>query len=740
MTPPVASTVDPVALLRRLRRRARLAVLVEGLATLLVAALAWGVASYVADRTFELEVGYRVALGFAGLATLVVVARRRLWGPIGAPLDEDEMALAVERADPRARQALISAVQFERALDSGAAGAESPEMMRLVVEEARRRVARLETRRALDAGRVVRFATLGTAVLSVAAACVAAFPASVGLWARRNLVLSDVPWPRATTLRFEVERSGSVLRVPEGDDLSLRVRALGVVPERVVLRCRSAAGESVALPMGQAEPGVFVATLSGVMEDARLRAEGGDGVSEELELRVVPRPRVVDARCTLVLPDYLGLPPRELGETEGDLEVLEGSRLRVEARSTKPLRGAFWVLGDGAAQAPLAVRGDTRIIGELRVERGGLYGIHVEDEDGLDAALAPRWFVRVVPDREPTVEYRVHGVGAMITANARIPGRVLAKDDYAVTALAAFGAVADSADVGGEDAGRPVEFAPIPMSGLEDLQLGEASVEVEGIVDLEVLARQGGPAGNGAIRPGTFLSIRLEAEDNFGPKEPHRGRSETLTFRIVRREKLMEDLARRQAEQRRELLEVLEGEQVLRAEVAEILSPATDDPRAGRARTRLASLAKRQDALGRRVEEVARRYGRILAEMRNNRIMEPQRVAAQHSAIPAPLERLAKEDFPASSAVITSFGETGQDDVRQAAVASCDAILAALRRVLAQMQELESLAALLEGLRRIIRVQDAAIEGARARRDAEAEDLFGPDKGETGKEPNQRKR
>ena len=142
---------------------------------------------------------------------------------------------------------------------------------------------------------------------------------------------------------------------------------------------------------------------------------------------------------------------------------------------------------------------------------------------------------------------------------------------------------------------------------------------------------------NNQIWPGDRVALRFSATDNFGPGEPHVSYSEILSFRVVTRQKLLEDLARRQMEERRELTQVRDEERAARSELAEILSPAAEDERAVRARLRIHTLARDQKSLGARVRGISERYDRILDEMLNNRVFEPPDIRTIRAKIVLPL-------------------------------------------------------------------------------------------------------
>ncbi len=208
--------------------------------------------------------------------------------------------------------------------------------------------------------------------------------------------------------------------------------------------------------------------------------------------------------------------------------------------------------------------------------------------------------------------------------------------------------------------------------------------------------------------------------------KPHVTYSETLTFRVVTRQKLLEDLARRQMEERRELTRVRDEERASRNELDEIVSPAAQDERAVRARIRIQTLARDQKALGDRVRGVAERYQRVLDEMRNNRIFEPPQMREITAKIVRPLVDLSREDFPATSSLAVDFAASGQEDVRSSLIEGYDMILEQIDVVLLNMRDVENLAAILESLREVITDEENVMSEVRRQQEAQIERLLNP--------------
>ena len=721
-----------------MRGKIRVAVWTEALAHAAFALLAYAALTFVADRWLRLETPARATLLIVFVALTIRMLWTRFLQPMRAHLPDDELALAVERNVPSLRQSLISSLQFERRLDAGRASGESVDMMRAVVADAGERIASVPFAHALDGKRMGRFTAGLCGVVVLFATWAFASSNSLRLWAARNLLLSAEEWPRATQLAF-VGADAGVLRLPQGDALTITVRATGVVPDQVHLVGEFASGENAHEPMSSTGDGEFSVTMEALLENAVLTAEGGDGVSQPLRIEIVERPRIENVATQIVFPAYMQKEPEDVPPTEGEVRIVRGSELRIAARSHKPIASAFLLLGDRKTEL---LRGDDghSFSGSIAPDASALLTIDVIDQDQLGAGSPPKLSVRLVEDKAPSVDFKLRGIGPLVTAQVRIPGELKAKDDFGVTKLAAeFRAVLDApqqkapteenAPSEGRDKPAPTPEAPyvaIDAVMRESLQAG--AVRHETSLSIDAMQRNKKPDAeddpSNDIRPGMLLSLRFVATDNFGPGEPHVARSEAFTFRVVTRDKLVDELRRRQVEQRLEVQKMRDDVAAAQLMLRETLSPKADDPRAAQARLQFKQLAARQQSLGRRIALASDLYQRILWEYENNRVWEPSKVREYEALTAAPLADLGKAAFPRTAQEVATFADTGDEELRASALSGYDEILRRLDAILRVMEQVETLAALIEQLRGVIKVEDSAIRDVENKLKAAGESLF----------------
>jgi len=717
--------------LQRLRARARAGIAVEAAGALAVAGATFVVATLVLDRTLRLETGYRAALLAALVLVVVHLVRRRLVRPWRVPLSADEMALAVERNDPPLRQALISAVQFARTPASRASG-DSRQLMERVVHDVSGRLDAIPFGAALDSRRTLRFGALVLAVAAGAAAWAGLDRGTFALWFKRNVLLAGVEWPRRTHLEF-VE---PVVRLPQGDDLTLRVAASGVVPEQVRLAYRFAGGERGTEAMTLTGEAEFRTTLTAMLEDVTVQAWGGDGETAELRIEVVQRPVITDLRLQVEPPAYAGaVEPASTNDT--DLRLLRGSKLSLTARSDKALRDAFLLLGE-ADRVALTVDADGHTLrGTLVPTETMPVAVDVVDVDRLGAKSPPRFYVRLVEDQPPAIDLRLSGIGSMVTPIARIPADLTVRDDFGLVAVSAWHRITGKPTIvvaatpepgmepqdgppqpeapAAEPAEAEVEFTPV-AAGLPPIESPTRELRTQAVVDLRDLA---------TAKPGQMLALRFDARDNFGSADPHTTQGEPVVFRVVTAEELAADLQRRQLEQRKLLETVLSQQETARSQLAETIAPTADEPRAAQARQKLTQLAKTERDLGARCASIGQTYAQVLDEALNNRIAQAGDLRGLRDHVVEPLAALATAEFPQAASATEAHSATGHDDLKQVALATYDKIIGQIRSILAHMQEEERLAAVVAMLRDVIKLEAQVFDETTKRRGEVGSEVFG---------------
>jgi len=735
-----APTPQPVPLGRELaaarerlqqqRNRARNGIWIETLGVVALMLIAYAVPTLLADRFLRLEWIFRAVLLGSFLVVVGRIVRRRLMQPLDVHLTDEEMALAIERKSPELEQLLISSLQFDRELGVETRSIESQQMKAAVVSSVRDRLQSIPFARAIDAGRVRKFALgiFGMLVFFIGWAGIDA--KSLGIWASRNVFLINVDWPRYTTIVFA--DSSAEVRLPQGDALTVRVVVDGPRPDQLFLDYKFADGDTGSEPMSLTGDNEFTWTIDAVINDVILTVQGGDSLPIELAVTIVERPRVDELAVRVTLPEYMEREPYDVPPTEGELRLPRGALLTFSAKSQKPLSSAFMLFGSSKKVAMTLGADKLSFTGEFRPQESGLLIVDVIDSDSLGAGTPPKLLLRVGEDKTPTIDMRLRGIGSSITHEARIPGALKVRDDFGIrSVVASMRATEDQPRDRGPEV-TPLPEAPwVDAEPIFDAQLVPSALvfDAEASVDLATWNKvKKQDSESNPIRPGMLFSLRYSAKDNFGPGDPHEGYSEVMTFRVVTRDKLVDELRRRQIEQRFQLQQIADEELAATFELTETPNAKDAGDQAQLATRRFKAMAHRQQALGRRARFVSEAYQRILWEYENNRLQEANKIRQFEAVITVPLEVLAKEAFPDTARLVDRFLRTNDEALRDDAIAGYRDISARLAAILKVMEQAENLVALIEELRNVINLENDAIQDVKRRLKDLEDNLFGSKK------------
>lgn len=683
--------------LEDLRRRARWYIALDGLSRFAWVLLVSGIIQLVLDWWLRFPVEQRIAVNLVITGFWSVFIYRYFLRPLSAPVMDETLAMAVDRAHPDLQDRVATAVQFAR----GAAGdpqTNSPQLVSAVLNEAAERASRTSFLDALDHARARRrfreFAAIGGMILL---ACVIARPMMV-TWFWRNWLLAEIPWPQKTYIRPVGFESGQK-RVPIGDELDLIARIEGVPPTTAEVVWWTPSGRRGREPMTLRGGTQLEASLGIVTEDVSFRIVGGDERTRNFHAQAIERPRIESIRTTLIPPEYTGLDPIDL-EQQIVLEVLRGAVLEFDATLNKPVVQAQFSPADKPGvdcdiQEPRRLR--------LRLEtmrregdedsapaqwpaalESGVYRFELTDADGWTNLRPVRYTIKVVPDRPPGVDLRITGVGQLITPAAELSLVVKCTDVYGLSSASVM------AQINSEP---PREYV---LSGL-----GPRATEYTAEQSLVVAALR--------AEAGQRLRVWAESSD-LDPTGPNVGQSAPVELRVVTIEEFLADLARREMELRREF-ERLTSEQRILQETLQRLTGDGSESAAAPPVQQIAALTRRQGAHAGRSLAIARQFEQVLAELRTNHVMRTEDERRLSGRIIEPLESLARSYIPRTVEQITALRQ-GATAARVAeANASMSEILRQMRQILSNMLEWEGYREAIGILREII-AQQQELRGA----------------------------
>lgn len=710
--------------LQSLREVLRAAIWTRGLSLLVVSLAVLACLSFGIDRAFRLSVTGRSISLVIYLCALAWAGWKALIRPALVVLTDSVLADLIETRFPQLRDSLRSAVSFLAEPPAKNKGKELTALLkRQVVKDAVKRVEKVNLSEVIDSRQISR-----TAGLALCAACLLGLVAhyagdSFNIWMRRQLLLAEADYEYEAELRLIGLHNGEYA-VPHGETLRIAAETSPgkKTPALVSIRFDYGSGESrqyMERSGGKEGPGRFEYEHPSVTEDFvfQLKEEGrgffSNYHSRRYKVKVLERPEVKQLVITSKAPAYTGLGSVETRGDIGELAVPVGSELSIRGVSTKALERAILVGEDGELVLNPSPDDPRSFTGTWMPKLGGTCLIRLEDTEGVPPERPFQFSIHMVEDRTPVVQASIRGIGQMITAQARIPLRLKARDDYGIDSMLLRWTLQDAE--GSENSAEE----PLKLPGLPTRK----PLEAETAWDITRLK----------IEPEKRLNLQAGASDNDAISGSKTGYSGIMSFLVVTPEKLGEEFLRRELEQRRILERLIEQERAIRdqvyAMVDEVWSrPGEISPEALR---KMQDISRTERQHGRQLESIAAAIEHILLEMDNNKIGEADDLKRLAELIIGPLRTLGSVALPQIVSKLRDIRDLQDERSRITAGLelgrAIDAKIQELENILVQMQRLEGFTEIVKHLRAIIRTQTESGSATREAYRSLIDDIFEDD-------------
>ena len=421
-------------------------------------------------------------------------------------------AREVEAANSGMDSLLVTAVHFQQ---HGASPGTSAAMWEHTQHLAARAAASVDARRVVSMAelrRPLQIAMAFAAVLLLGALLHGALLiAGLG---RLFTPWRDIAYPTKTKIHLP----GGEWVVKEGAPARVDFRLSEDVPKTAKLELQTGKGSTRELVLEVTKDACSY-EIASASRDFRFRVKAGDARSDWRQVRVIPAPRLTQARLELDFPDYID----RTNEVVEALTLTLPEETRVSWRLTldTPIRRAT-LHRDGAEDMPLTIGDDGRtlVLQETASASRGYSFSWTEDRHGFEFE-SPRYFLQVASDQPPRVELTSpeNNLGAL-------PGRPL----------------------------------PIAVRAQDDHGIGAATIiyrvnrRPEVILPLDPALRSGG--GEQAVgwdyrkdipdpQVGDTVSFLVEVADKYpGETGPHRARSESRRITFLSREDYLAEMTR----------------------------------------------------------------------------------------------------------------------------------------------------------------------------------------------------
>jgi hypothetical protein len=474
----------------------------------------------LADAVLDLPEAIRAVLPWS--LVMVILAELAVGYFKWRRLSESNMARRFEQSDTALGNRLINAVQL--AEKSSASGTE--EFFRRQAVELGRQSARN-----LNAWQVVRRGLKRACVFL--GGVLLAWLALIAL----NSVLIQTVLPRLfdahgdhppyTRLRIDVKTDKA--EVLYGGQIAVRAVTRGMPVDKLWLVAKSGTNETRAI-MFLAPDKSFFQTLVNLREPTDCFVTDGTARSRKFSVGIRFTPQITLVEVAETFPEYTGKPPRT-GKLSDEPQALpEGTRVAFRVASNRSLKsGALEltpVLGGKTNFVMLLPEAQNTVVtGAFVLSQAVVFDLSMRDVGDLDSVETKRGRFNILPDRPPKIFVLEPGRDAVATPDIRVPVRVRAEDDYAVSRVVWL-----------RSHNRSIER---PLDMKFTLKPGPQSVEATGSFNLDELG----------VRPGDVIEYYFEATDNY-PAGTNVAFSRPFKLQIISQaqyEKVLREAAARKA-------------------------------------------------------------------------------------------------------------------------------------------------------------------------------------------------
>jgi len=535
---------------------------------------------------------------------------------------------------------------------------------------------------------------------------------------------SHEPWPQKTYLAAAGLRDGRIL-VPRGEPYAIRIHARdgSVVPDRIMLTIRGA--DKTTVLMKEFGKNDFRHDFAVVEQPLQLDFEGGDDDYGPIALEPVDRPRIDNLELSAQHPRQAAAEKHDFNGGDADLNFLVKTRLslaiaanvplsemRLKPQSPHPHPAEMRAIDATHYQVDWIQEGPAKFDLELVAADSGLVSLPVPISVGLKV------------DQPPRVTLAYSGVHPRITAQARIPLVVDARDDYG---LAAVGLSikeetpdpADPAKLVSRATDEPLFSSGEPAakpSAEKKSAASTPSVEKPVVLPPELQLKHSVDVAAMKLPVGALVSLTAAATDACytGPQTSH---SRTATFRLVAPEELFREILQRQQGERVKFRKQTDEAEKLR----EAMQSASDA-------RQIAEIARRQRAVQRETLRIATSLSESLAEIKLNGLGSPESHALMERNVLAPLGALAVELIEPQAAAIEAMTPAAGSPLDPAKLAAVlerqDQTIQRMKGILLQMAQWDSFVDVLNQLDQIIKLETQVKDRGEKLQRKENEDLF----------------
>ena len=410
-----------------------------GVSWLVLVAAVLLAAGMLIDWKYDLTRAVRLLFLMVDVLVLVTIFLRYIYTPFATQMNDDEVALEVEKAAPEFRSRLIAATQFG---EDGKADDTAGVFVRALVKQTEEMAQPKNFNEIVSAEGFTRAFILALLVAGLGMLAFSKYQPDSGALLKRAFLAQNVDVPRFTHIESITVTPGNV--IARGDNLTieakLNLETSRVNPKTAVIAIKYASAVRATPHTRTNVAGVYKLQLENVRESFEVTVTANDA-RKTREVKVVPRPAVREIVFEQDFPAYTGLKPQS--RRRGDLTLLVGSKLNIKVTANKPVAGGYASIINAESEAktvPMVVEGEQSstlsVVLPLRDLNIIGFSVKLKDKHGFESRNEAMYRITMLPDKPPVVRVlEPVRKETKVTQRGRIPIMISVKDDYGVQGL-----------------------------------------------------------------------------------------------------------------------------------------------------------------------------------------------------------------------------------------------------------------------------------------------------------------
>ena len=512
-----------------------------------------------------------------------------------------QIARKLEQKYGKLQSRLIAALELHELAQKNREGY-SIELIEKTIEEAGGVIAEIDTEAIIDYRPLNSWLIRVGALLSAALAIFLMNPTAIyNTWLLYSQPTADFERPPDFKLSLSPD-GGEFYR---NMDLVIKADAEGKAPRRIDLHYKFDDGTWTNDRMSRADSNAeasFVYTFKKIKRSLDIYAKSGGVESPKAHLEIIDPPRLTDINLSFDFPDYTGLADARGNPNDGNISALKGTRVKLEARSNKPLSQSYQLFND-SSRVPLSTDNDL-ITGGFTVKSTGRYTVILHDEAGRHNP-EPIWYdIQALEDYPPSIAIQFPDADVDLGEQMILPLEIGIADDYGFGKLNLVHWMLSE--------GQQTE----PVK--ESLSIRDKK-ELDQTISYELNVQTLNPL------PGDIIYYYCEVSDNDIVSGPKWAKTRTYSARLPNLDEILADVQGAQEEQMESLEEAMKKQTELQKQIEQISRDMLKATEVNWEKQRQAkAVLEKQKDLAEKLDDLAKEMQDNLEKLEENKLISEE--------------------------------------------------------------------------------------------------------------------